>query len=279
MFGARDPRVRGWLMLDSYLPTCSLTVAYLLFIWLGTTFMKNRPALSLRGLLIIYNLGVTMLSFYMLIELILATWEGGYNLQCQNLTSAGEADIRVAKVLWWYYFSKVIEFADTIFFVLRKKNSQITFLHVYHHATMFNIWWCVMNWIPCGQSFFGPTLNSFIHVLMYSYYGLSVIPSMHKYLWWKKYLTQAQLIQFLLTITHTLSAVVKPCGFPFGCLIFQSSYMATLVILFVNFYVRTYQKRPSRTSKKEAPLVPEIKNGFHKDYIIAANGALNKKAQ
>ncbi|XP_077209312.1 very long chain fatty acid elongase 2 [Paroedura picta] len=280
MFGARDPRVRGWLMLDSYLPTFLLTVGYLLSIWLGTAFMKNRPAFSLRGLLIVYNLGVTMLSFYMLVELILATWEGGYNLQCQNLTSAGEADIRVAKVLWWYYFSKVIEFADTIFFVLRKKNNQITFLHVYHHATMFNIWWCVMNWIPCGQSFFGPTLNSFIHVLMYSYYGLSVIPSMHKYLWWKKYLTQAQLIQFLLTITHTLSAVVKPCGFPFGCLIFQSSYMATLVILFVNFYVKTYRKRPSRTDTKDVSPLTEIKNGFHKEYISAANGALTaKKAQ
>ncbi|XP_042319316.1 elongation of very long chain fatty acids protein 2 [Sceloporus undulatus] len=280
LFGPRDPRVRGWLMLDSCLPTLSLTVLYLLFIWLGTTFMKNRPALSLRGLLIVYNLGVTILSFYMLIELILATWEGGYNLQCQNLNSAGDADIRVAKVLWWYYFSKVIEFADTIFFVLRKKNSQITFLHVYHHATMFNIWWCVMNWIPCGQSFFGPTLNSFIHVLMYSYYGLSVIPSMRKYLWWKKYLTQAQLIQFLLTITHTLSAAVKPCGFPLGCLIFQSSYMSTLVILFVNFYVKTYRKRPSRVDMKEVPLMMEVKNGFHKDYLMAANGTLNnKKAQ
>lgn len=55
-------------MLDSYLPTFSLTVVYLLFIFLGTKFMQNRPALSLRGLLILYNLGVTMLSFYMLIE-------------------------------------------------------------------------------------------------------------------------------------------------------------------------------------------------------------------
>ena len=45
-------------------------------------------------------------------------------------------------------------------------------------------------------------------------------------------------VQFVLTITHTLSAVVKPCGFPFGCLIFQSSYMLTLVILFLNFYVQ-----------------------------------------
>uniref|UniRef100_A0A8D0H9Z6 Elongation of very long chain fatty acids protein 2 n=1 Tax=Sphenodon punctatus TaxID=8508 RepID=A0A8D0H9Z6_SPHPU len=272
-----DGRVRGWFLLDSYLPTFFLTLMYLLLICLGTEFMKNRPAFSLRGHLIIYNFGVTLLSFYMLIELILASWEGGYNLQCQNLVSAGKADIRVAKVLWWYYFSKVIEFMDTIFFVLRKKNSQITFLHVYHHATMFNIWWCVMNWIPCGQSFFGPTLNSFIHVLMYSYYGLSVVPSMRKYLWWKKYLTQAQLIQFLLTITHTLSAVVKPCGFPFGCLIFQSSYMTTLVILFINFYIKTYRKRPLRTDKKDIPPVTEIKNGFHKDYLAVANGIVKKK--
>lgn len=52
--------------------------------------------------------------------------------------------------------------------------------------------------------FFGPTLNSFIHILMYSYYGLSVFPSMHKYLWWKKYLTQAQLV--------CRSFFASPCG-------------------------------------------------------------------
>lgn len=48
-------------------------------------------------------------------------------------------------------------------------------------------------------------------------------------------------VQFVLTITHTMSAVVKPCGFPFGCLIFQSSYMLTLVILFLNFYFQVSQ--------------------------------------
>nr|XP_005305274.1 elongation of very long chain fatty acids protein 2 [Chrysemys picta bellii] len=68
MFGPRDSRVRGWFLLDSYLPTFFLTVVYLLSIWLGTKFMKNRPAFSLRGHLIVYNLGVTVLSLYMLIE-------------------------------------------------------------------------------------------------------------------------------------------------------------------------------------------------------------------
>ncbi|KAM9436105.1 very long chain fatty acid elongase 2 isoform 2-T2 [Clarias gariepinus] len=96
------------------------------------------------------------------------------------------------------------------------------------------------------RGFFGPTLNSFIHVLMYSYYSLSTIPSMQKYLWWKRYLTQAQLVQFILTITHTLSAVVFPCGFPLGCLLFQSSYMVTLVILFINFYMQAYRRKPAK---------------------------------
>ncbi|XP_062926051.1 elongation of very long chain fatty acids protein 2 [Mobula hypostoma] len=274
LFGIRDPRVRGWALLDSYLPTFFLTLLYLSTIWLGTKYMREKPAFSLRGHLILYNLGVMLLSLYMFIELISASWEGGYNLQCQNLHSAGQADIRVAKVLWWYYFSKAIEFMDTIFFILRKKNSQITFLHVYHHATMFNIWWCVLNWIPCGQSFFGPTLNSFIHVLMYSYYGLSTIPSMQPYLWWKKYLTQAQLVQFVLTIIHTMSAAIKPCGFPLGCLLFQSSYMATLVILFINFYRKAYNK--TQCNGKTTPALEELNNGLYSGHV-KTNGSISMK--
>lgn len=58
---------------------------------------------------------------------------------------------QIARAIWWYYFSKLLEFMDTIFFVLRKKNGQISFLHVYHHATMFPIWWIGVKWVPGGQ--------------------------------------------------------------------------------------------------------------------------------
>lgn len=37
-------------------------------------------------------------------------------------------------------------------------------------------------------------INSFIHVIMYVYYMLSAIPSMQKYLWWKRYLTIMQIV-------------------------------------------------------------------------------------
>ena len=61
------------------------------------------------------------------------------------------AVLQVAKALWWFYFSKLLEFMDTFFFILRKKNGQISFLHVYHHATMFPLWWIGIKWVAGGQ--------------------------------------------------------------------------------------------------------------------------------
>lgn len=241
--GPRDQRVRGWLLLDNYPPTFALTAVYLLIVWLGPKFMRHRQPLSCRGLLVFYNLGLTLLSFYMFYELMTTVYYGGYNFYCQDTRSAGAADDKIIYVLWWYYFSKLIEFMDTIFFILRKNNHQITFLHIYHHASMLNIWWFVMNWIPCGHTYFGACLNSFIHVVMYSYYGLSAIPAIRPYLWWKKYITQLQLIQFFLTGSQTMCAIIWPCGVPMGWLYFQIGYMVTLITFFANFYIQTYKKR------------------------------------
>lgn len=46
-----------------------------------------------------------------------------------------------------------------------------------------------------STAFFGAQMNSFIHVIMYSYYGLTAFgPWIQKYLWWKRYLTMLQLV-------------------------------------------------------------------------------------
>ncbi|XP_072264546.1 very long chain fatty acid elongase 5 [Pyxicephalus adspersus] len=264
LLGPRDPRVRGWFLLDNYIPTFICTILYLFIVWIGPKYMKNRQPVSFRGILVVYNIGLTLLSLYMFYELVTGVWEGGYNFFCQDTRSGGEADMKIVRVLWWYYFSKLIEFMDTFFFILRKNNHQITILHVYHHASMLNIWWFVMNWVPCGHSYFGATLNSFIHVLMYSYYGLSAIPAMRPYLWWKKYITQCQLTQFVLTMTQTTCAMIWPCAFPMGWLYFQNCYMISLIILFANFYIKTYNKKTSSKRK-------DYQNGS----VSAVNGHTN----
>lgn len=43
---------------------------------------------------------------------------------------------KILRVSYFFYLLKVLDLFDTIFFILRKKNSQVTFLHIYHHAGM-----------------------------------------------------------------------------------------------------------------------------------------------
>lgn len=60
---------------------------------------------------------------------------------------------------------------------------------------MFFLWWIGIKWVPSGSTFLPAMVNSFIHVLMYSYYALAALgPHIAKYLWWKKYLTILQLV-------------------------------------------------------------------------------------
>ena len=55
-----------------------------------------------------------------------------------------------------------------------------------------------MNMLNDVTAFFVGMVNSFIHTLMYVYYGLAAVgPSMQKYLWWKRYMTKLQLVSHL----------------------------------------------------------------------------------
>ena len=44
------------------------------------------------------------------------------------------------------------------------------------------------------SAWMGACLNCLVHVVMYSYYGLAVIPALREKLWWKKYITTFQLV-------------------------------------------------------------------------------------
>merc|ERR1711916_150596 len=113
---------------------------------------------------------MVLLNGYMCVEIAYLVTVNGYSVSCSPVDySATYYPTRMAKVLWWYYFSKCIEFFDTFAMVLRKKNNQVSFLHLYHHGSMFVIWWMGVKWAAGGLSLFGPMMNSFIHVLMYGY--------------------------------------------------------------------------------------------------------------
>lgn len=94
-----------------------------------------------------------------------------------------------------YYISKFTELADTTFFILRKKQSQVTFLHVYHHSVTPLETWFLVKFLAGGNATFQNLLNNFVHIIMYFYYLLAAYgPKYQKYLWWKKYMTELQIV-------------------------------------------------------------------------------------
>lgn len=60
-----------------------------------------------------------------------------------------------------------------------------------------------------GFGTFHSMLNSFIHLVMYTYYGMAALgPKYQKYLWWKKYMTSMQIVSVEEFISHIILYIV-----------------------------------------------------------------------
>lgn len=105
---------------------------------------------------------------------------------------------------------------------------------------------------PGGNTGFIPLVNAFVHVIMYIYYALSIFPSLRPYLWWKKYLTTLQLVQFVLIIIHSIYSMVNPrCEWP-NLLIYISMLNALLFFhLFYSFFKATYKNKSKANMKTD----------------------------
>jgi hypothetical protein len=187
-----DPRVQHWPFMGDPMPTFYIFCTYLLIVTIGPLILKGR-SFEVRKAVLGYNLFIVLLNVYIAYELYSNTI-GHYYWPCQPVdTTVNEQSMRIASAVWLFYFSKFIELLDSIFFMLRGKYNQLSFLHIYHHSTMTLMFWLGANYAPGGNTVFGCGLNSSIHVIMYGYYFVSALgPQYRKYLGWKKYLTLIQ---------------------------------------------------------------------------------------
>ncbi|XP_065178899.1 very long chain fatty acid elongase 4-like [Sycon ciliatum] len=265
-----DPRTADWPLLGEIWQPLSIAGAYLAMVFIGPKLMAPFKPFQLRVTLVIYNLFLTLLSLYMCVEFVLSVIDGGLNWGCSAVDYAPTAAAtRLARVCWVYYVSKVVEFFDTLFFILRKKQEQISFLHVYHHVTMFIWWWLVTKRYAGGSVYFGAMMNSGVHVIMYFYYMLAAFgPAVRPYLWWKKYLTSIQMMQFLIVIGHNHYVAYSDCGFSVPLAYCLTAYMWSLFALFYDFYRKSYR----RTSKER----PDGSHAVSASQNGASNGAGKK---
>jgi hypothetical protein len=70
-----------------------------------------------------------------------------------------------------HYLTKYLDWCDTTFMILGKSFRQVSFLQVFHHATIGMVWGLVLDagW-GSGTVQWGAFINSVTHVLLYSHY-------------------------------------------------------------------------------------------------------------
>ncbi|XP_013192148.2 elongation of very long chain fatty acids protein AAEL008004 [Amyelois transitella] len=240
-----DEKTQNWFLMRTPWPGMAFLVVYLLTVkrWLPA-YMRTRPPYDLRLVIAAYNFIQILACAYIVYHSLVLGWLNHYSLVCQPVENGPQAVEYAWKVCYAYFLVKIADLLDTVFFVLRKKQQQVSFLHVYHHFGMVMVSWGIVKWVPGGHGSMLVAVNSFVHIVMYTYYLLSAWDDSYKRsLWWKKHVTQLQIIQFTILFLHFVSLVVAPhCRFPRQpayLLIPQNLFM---VILFGDFYYRTYIK-------------------------------------
>lgn len=274
-----DPRVKDWFLMSGPFPTLAICLTYAFIVKvLGPKLMENRKPFELKNTLIVYNLFQVVLSCYLFYEAIAAGWFTKYSFRCQPVDYSNSPHaIRTAVGCWLYFLSKFTEFFDTFFFVLRKKNKHISRLHVIHHGVMPMSTWFGVKFTPGGHSTFFGMLNTFVHIIMYTYYLLAAFgPHMQKFLWWKKYLTALQMVQFVLVMVHAFQLLFIDCNYPKAFVWWIGLHAVMFYFLFKEFYDQEYKKKPVKKEKVEdvpAYQIPELKmsNGY-----TAMNGLKNR---
>lgn len=220
---------------------------YLLLLYSGRRWMRDRPAYKLRFQLATWNAGLAAFSVLGALHLFPALFESVKKGGIRHSVCYWPISVSSSFALWVFLFllSKLVELGDTAFIILRK--TPLTFLHWYHHVTVLLYSWISLPTRVAVGHWFG-AMNCFVHSIMYSYYFIKSsgykVPS-----WVAQCITILQLLQFALGLYFNLLAFwVKSSGeecmlmdhiFYYGMILYGS-----YALLFLNFFYHRYIKKP-----------------------------------
>lgn len=235
----------------------SACVAYFTIIYIIQRVMMTRKAIEMPYMLFVHNM---MLCIGSLIMAVWITYTLGSFLVRDGMTPyqvlCAKQSYDNGHIQLIYYINsifKVWEFLDTFLLALRKK--PIAFLHAYHHAATLILTWNQLmehsapQWVPI-------ILNLWVHIIMYYYYAMTALRIR---IWWKKYLTSFQIIQFVIDVVvigYAYFTFIKSgydkntCyGTSRGAIV-GLSILFSYLLLFVRFYFVTYAA-PKKKKKKD----------------------------
>ena len=123
-----DPRaVHFWLMSGGPWKLLALTAAYIAIVVFGSRLMRGQAPLELRTPMLVYNVLMVAINGYFLYEAL--TWIGfGARLLDFRFPSPVDRSpeaMRIVNSFNLYFWTKFVDYFDTFFFILRKKNRQV----------------------------------------------------------------------------------------------------------------------------------------------------------
>ena len=228
------------------------SAVYVILLFGGQKWMSTRPAYDLRGSLLLWNTGLAVFSLLGMLSLLPPIVHAVYSYSFEFAICEAPALQSCNQSLWGFLFtlSKIIEFGDTLFVVLRKKPLQ--FIHWYHHITV-----CIYTfYLIAGASgafvrWFG-VMNFTVHTVMYSYFALRAIginvPSRIALVITIMQISQMFLGLFFNFVSHRLYLAGKECGIGTNLFYFGMAIYGSYALLFLQFFYDRYL-RPK--NKKE----------------------------
>ncbi|RZC33724.1 elongation of very long chain fatty acids protein 1-like [Asbolus verrucosus] len=243
-----DSRSKMYPLMGSPIPFLCVIIFYVVFNFkVGPAMMSKREPFKIKKFIMSYNLlqiifNITGIVFGIRLY-------SKVSLLCTPLDLS--TDSPYVLVHYLYLGLKLFDLLDTVIFVLKKNHERITFLHIYHHVLMAVGSWATFIFIPGGQLFFLGFPNCIVHTVMYIYYFLiSWNPKYKEMVWWKKHLTQLQIIQHCFIFTSfCIPLLNQNCTYPKLVLALFLPGGILMIFLFVHFYIKTYVKKSP--SKKE----------------------------
>jgi len=203
--------------------------------------MRDRKPFSLKGYLLVWNAALALFSIFGTLCTIPFLVNGlrtasFYEILCDADTCTSDPN---ARWVLWFCVSKLIEFGDTLFIVLKKR--QLIFLHWYHHIMTLLYCWYAVRWgayYSCAGWWFA-TMNLAVHSVMYSYYFVTTLGIKPK---WNRLITQCQIFQMVAGLVVVLLTLQCPrwtddlYGTIFGIGMYLSYF-----ILFAQFFFERYK--------------------------------------
>lgn len=145
---------------------------------------------------------------------------------------------------------KILDYVETCVFILRKKNNQVSGLHLYHHVSTLLFSWIGVRYFAVAPVLLNSLINSFIHMIMYTYYFLAAWgPEVQEAIApIKQWITKAQMVQFVILILYASQNFMPNCKVIEHWIVI--SFIGNLMFnfyMFYDFYQKAYNKPKRKT--------------------------------